>query len=179
MNIPPPPAKRGQSRSRNAITPQEVEQIIELKLQYMSRDNIAKTVGVSTKTVDKYWFRYKKEMAEERLNNTEMAYMEVIARLQKNAKDCRKGYLEADQAGDQRTAAQFLEKEQKALDMLIKYGPERDDEPERARRIMEAQLTPVLMALDAAFQIAGITAEQEKQIKEYIVGEVIPKQIEA
>ena len=77
------------------ISPEEHQQIIDLKLDCVPVLKIAETVGCSTATVVDHWHKWLDETTEERRANLERKRSEVIGRLQSVASIARRGAVEA------------------------------------------------------------------------------------
>lgn len=120
------------------LTPDQIEEIVELKLQRVPVRKIAEQVGTSPQTVQKRWKQYLRQRADERRDDLEAQMEEALARLEKNATDARRGFLRATREGEERDAAAYLAQERAALVEIAKLGPVRDSEPMQAARVAAA-----------------------------------------
>ena len=100
---------------RKRLTPEERDQIIELKLDRVSVRNIAVMVKTSTRTVQQVWNKWLRDTAAERAAALEESRTEAIARLDRIATDARHGALRARSDGDDAAVARYLDTEQRAL----------------------------------------------------------------
>lgn len=83
------------------LTDDEIDRIVELRLNRMSVRETAAAVGCSPQTVTLHWHRWLDQTSTERREELERMRSEVIARLDSNAAQLRRGAIRA--RGDVRT----------------------------------------------------------------------------
>lgn len=128
---------------RKRLSPDEQDKIVELKLQRVPVRQIATQVGCATLTVQRTWKTYLAERVRERNEDTAETMEVILAQLDQNATDARRGFQRALRDRDMPLATRYLEVERRALSELAKLGVVRDTEPEQAGKVTEAQAAAV------------------------------------
>ena len=128
------------SLSGKPVAQSTIDGIIELRLRGMTAYAIAAELGLDRNTVDDHWKKYLQARSAERLEDTTVAFAELIERLNQNAMDSRAAYYQTieEKPG---TAQKFLVTERQALDSLARLGVERDDAPALQARMQAANAT--------------------------------------
>lgn len=111
------------SKRTQNMTEDEIERIVELKLDRVPVRQIAADVGCDKATVQLHWSRWVEDTRPERREPLEQKRAEVIARLDSVATMARRGAVRArtggmDEADAARAEAKFLAEERQALRML-------------------------------------------------------------
>lgn len=130
--------------ARKKLTPDEEDQIVELKLQRVPVRAIAQEVGCATLTVQRCWNRYLAQRVKERMGETATQVEQILAQLEKNATDSRRMFQRSVEDADSAAATRYLEAERKALTELAKFGVIRDGEPEQRGKISKEQAKSVV-----------------------------------
>lgn len=124
---------------RRYVTPVDAEEIVRLRLDHHSWRYIAQQTEWNQATVKKVWYRWLKERSQERREDLEAAYEEVVARMEQNAVDARRGFETAKAENDHLGASKYLENERRALADMSRLGVVREDAPAQAARIEQAK----------------------------------------
>jgi hypothetical protein len=101
------------------LTPDEIDRIVELRLNRITYKAIASEVGCNIDTAVRHWNNWLDETSVERREQMERKRTEVIARLDSTAANARRGALRArselpaDEAA--KAEARFLAEERQAL----------------------------------------------------------------
>src|SRR6056297_3477693 len=107
------------SKHAKRLTPDEVDRIVELRLNRITYRAIADQLGCDKDTVALHWHRWLDSSSEERRAELERKRTEVIERLDSTAANARRGALRArgelppDEAA--KAEARFLAEERQAL----------------------------------------------------------------
>jgi len=102
------------------LTPEQEQQIIDLSLQGLSRRAVAAQVGCTPKVVQDRWAKYRDFDMKERAGDTEGVRQDLIYRHQQSALDARRGYLAAQQRGEDTAAQRWLAQELASLKEIAK-----------------------------------------------------------
>lgn len=109
--VPNPRARR--------LTPEEREQIIELRLRCVPIRKVAEKVGCTPNTVTKVYRKHIEARSKERHAALELSLEEAVTRLERTANDARRSFQNATVAGDE-NAPRWLEVERKTLTELVR-----------------------------------------------------------
>lgn len=101
--------------TRKRLTPDERDQIVELKLNRVPVRAIAEQVGTTTTTVQKTWNTYIRETAAERAEKIAETREELVLRQERIAVDARHGAMRARKDGNPAAETRYLAEERAAL----------------------------------------------------------------
>jgi IS30 family transposase len=107
-----PPARR--------LTPDEVDQIVELRLAGVPVRAVAREVNTSPKTVQRRWHQYLRASAKERAEALAETREEIVQRFTQLADSARREANAALEVGDQSGAVKWSEQERHALRELAR-----------------------------------------------------------
>lgn len=97
------------------LTEDEVDQIIELKMNRVPVRAIAARVGCTPKTVQRRWDQFVTESRARRAEQHDSELEELILRQDQIAADARRLLIRARQDNDHQASARFLAEERQAL----------------------------------------------------------------
>lgn len=98
-----------------ALTPEQRDRIIALRLDGHSVREVAAETGHALQTVSDYWHRYLAETSQDRRPALDLRREELLQRYERNAAAARAGAVAALEAGEYGPAARFLSAELSAL----------------------------------------------------------------
>jgi hypothetical protein len=148
---------------RKGLTPDERDQIVELKLERVPVRKIAELIPCTTRTVQVTWHNYVEYRNTLRRQQADAVLGENLLRLEKNARDARLGLQRAQKDRDARAAASMLDRERAALCELIKLGSIRDLEPEQAARVTAAKVAVMQAAMQGVIMSAAVALTPEQR----------------
>jgi transposase len=132
------------------LTPDEKDEIVERIFNGESYRDIAKAVGVQTKTVQNTFRAWKRGPGAKRVEAQLEMQAELVARQERIAIDARRDAAAARQAEDRAAVARFLAEERQALKEVGRLaGAEAPDRVEHSGSVeLTSPLDELLGALD-------------------------------
>lgn len=97
------------------LTPDQVDELVAMKLRGSTNAEVSRKVGTSETTVKARWQKYLRESAAERAKHVETVRESVVGRLERISKDLANSALRALVDDDLKTAQDAWDKEAKVL----------------------------------------------------------------
>lgn len=149
---------------RGKRVPEELKtSVVELILQGIPQKTVARNLQLRPETVSNIWKKYLREASEQRVQNTQVAFEELIQRLNRNAFDAQALFY--DNVDEKPAIAlKALATEREAIAQMAKLGVERDGAPELAAKVSSAQATAVAQLIREVVAESGLTNEDRKTL---------------
>ncbi len=128
------------------LTPAEIDRLVTLRLRGVPVREVAKLIGVQTKTVVAQYKKYLDESRAERAAELDVVREEQIQQLERNAKDARDAMERALNDDKEALVATFLTVEQRALAQIAKLTG--SDAPVKAEITGEVKFPEVLRIVE-------------------------------
>lgn len=103
------------ARLQNKVTPEEAQQIIEMKMARMPQQQICAVLNRHPRTIKKVWEKHLDAIAKERAGQNERQRIIALQRLDQVAIDARHGALRARRDQNEQAEIRFLSLEEKTI----------------------------------------------------------------
>ncbi len=139
--LPAPVTSEHRRLSARRLAPEQVDELIELRLSGHSVNGVAAAIGCDRKTVLRHWHKHLDAIARERVGRTERHRAEAVVRLTRIAEDARRNATHALDREDDAAAARYLALERQALMDIAKLEGVEVQRVEHSGVVAVAQVT--------------------------------------